>query len=367
MVDSDSRDDDYLWARRGRPDRDIEHLERLLAPFALRADDRAVPRAQAHGARRAAPLRRRRRRHVVRALLMAACIAIALGVGVLHLRLSWPSGRAWNAQLVTGAASIDGHAIRGGTLLPLGGVLRTAARSAVRIDAARLGHVVVGADSEVELVATRSGHHRLRLVHGRLKANIWAPGFAFGVATPSVDAYDLGCEFVLSMAQDGTGSLRVERGWVMLSAGERQSLIPQGAQADVMPGFAPGTPYDLGATPAFRAALHAIDAAGTQVSGDDPALAQLVREARKEDAISLVSLLTRHPQLADSIVYDRAVAAIGAPHGLTREAIRRRDGSVLDDWWNRLPYPRVKSWWMRWPDVLEGVPDAASLERDGLL
>jgi len=25
----------------------------------------------------------------------------------------------------------------------------------------------------------------------------------------------------------------------------------------------------------------------------------------------------------------------------------------MNDWWHKLPYSRVKSWWLRWPDLLQ--------------
>ena len=32
---------------------------------------------------------------------------------------------------------------------------------------------------------------------------------------------------------------------------------------------------------------------------------------------------------------------------------------ALDPWWNALPYPRAKRWWLQWPDALPAGDDAA--------
>mgnify|MGYP003609138041 CR=1 FL=1 len=36
----------------------------------------------------------------------------------------------------------------------------------------------------------------------------------------------------------------------------------------------------------------------------------------------------------------------------TREHWRADRMAVLNAWWDALPYPRVKRWWMQWPDAL---------------
>jgi hypothetical protein len=75
--------------------------------------------------------------------------------------------------------------------------------------------------------------------------------------------------------------------------------------------------------------------------------------AGTKDAITLISLLTRYPQLADTSIYDRAIAVLPPPDGLTRDAVRSKNQALMDAWWHKLPYSRVKSWWMRWPDLLQ--------------
>jgi hypothetical protein len=132
-----------------------------------------------------------------------------------------------------------------------------------------------------------------------------------------------------------------------------QSLIPEGAQAELDSKSGPGTPFDDHATAQFRAALNAIDALGRSVLADNPAIDQLVKASSAKDAITLISLLTRYPQLAETPIYDRAIAIIPPPDGLTRDAVRNKNPALMDDWWHKLPYSRVKGWWLRWPDLLQ--------------
>jgi ferric-dicitrate binding protein FerR (iron transport regulator) len=346
---------DYLWTKHGETDAEIERLESLLSPYAFDANTLT----DAHARRNRAlpgPAPGRPRAHTRRRLrfaTIAALIALIVVVSWLNMRLQWPMAQAWSIKPVSGTATIDDRILGGPSLLPPGGVLRTGEHSAVQIEVARIGRVVVGQDSQVELVETRSGHHRLRLDHGEMSAKIWAPPITFGVQTPLANVLDIGCEFTLSVTSDGSGLLRVRHGWVELEKYGSQSLIPEGAQAELDSKSGPGTPFDDHATVQFRTALKAIDALGRSVPTDDPAIEQLANASSATDAITLISLLARYPQLADTPIYDRAIAVIPPPAGLTRDAVRNRNPALMDGWWRKLPYSRVKSWWLRWPDLLQ--------------
>ena len=345
---------DYLWTKHGNPDAEIARLESLLSPYAFDTNAADV-RARQYRALpvRAAGRARAHTRRRLRFASIAVLVVLIVVVGWLNLRLQWPMAQAWSVKPVSGTTTIDDRILSGRSLLAPGGVLRTGEHSAVQIDVARIGRVVVGQDSQVELVETRTGHHRLRLDHGQLSAKIWAPAASFGVQTPLANALDIGCEFTLSVTSAGSGLLRVRHGWVELEKYGLQSLIPEGAQAELDSKSGPGTPYDDHATAQFRAALKAIDALGQSVPANDPAIDQLAESSSAKDAITLISLLTRYPQLADTAIYDRAIALLPPPDGLTRDAVRNKNPALMDDWWHKMPYSRVKSWWLRWPDLLQ--------------
>lgn len=346
---------DYLWTKDGDPDPEIARLESLLSRYAFETNtltDLRAPRNPALPARASGRARGHSRRRL-RIAATAAFLALMVAVGWLNMRLQWPSAQAWSVNPVSGTTTIDDRILNGRSLLPPGGVLRTGEHSSVQIEVARIGRVVVGPDSRVELVETRSGHHRLRLDHGQMSARIWAPPTTFGVQTPLANVLDIGCEFTLSVTSSGAGLLRVKHGWVELEKYGLQSLIPEGAQAELDSKSGPGTPFDDHATAQFRAALKAIDALGRSVSANDPAIDRLAKASSAKDAITLISLLTRYPQLADTAIYDRAIAVIPPPDGLTRDAVRHKNPVLMDDWWRKLPYSRAKSWWLRWPDLLQ--------------
>lgn len=358
--DDHLRDDDYLWDRSGPVDAEIARLESVLAPYALRTE-RGVRRStslpQAHP-----PHARRRARWRI-ALASAAVLAMcAIGVaGWYRHRLQWPDGQPWQLSALSGETRIDGRVAADTKVFAPGSVLETGKGGSASLRAARIGQVVVGENSRFSLVETRSGRHRLRLQHGNLWARVWAPPGALGVSTPSADIFDLGCEFVLKMDADGHGQLTVNSGWVQIDSGWWETLVPQNARIELRGSDRPGTPYDLGANAAFVAALHDIDAQGGAVAADGAVVRRLVAASRPRDAISLVSLLRQYPQLGEGPLFDRTAEIMPADAQVTREALRSGDANALNPWWQALPYPHIKRWWVQWPDAFGKHVDAEAL------
>jgi hypothetical protein len=360
-TDDASPGDDYLWDRSGAIDDDVARLERQLSLYRWRdVSSVRVARVPAPAPRR--PLRARI------GWAMAATLAM-LAVGLLggyERRLRWPLDQAWQVADVAGPVRIDGATAGAHASFSPGSVLETGRGAHARVRVARIGELVLGEGARLRLVETRSGRHRTRLEHGRMWARIWAPPGSFGVDTHAGEVFDLGCEFVLEAGQEGAGSLTVRSGWVQVDNAWREVLVPQGARVDFEAGGRPGMPYDLGASAAFLSALRDVDARVAQGREGDTqeAVARLLAHARPQDAISLLSLVQAHPALADGPVFDRLSSWMPADARVTRAGIRAQGALALSPWWDALPYPRIKHWWMQWPDVFEARADARTLLRE---
>lgn len=354
-----AREDGYLWDRSGPVDDEVARLERVLSAHRWRGT--RSPSAPAAPVR--APGRRVRR--PLRWALAATLAALAFGLHAFHEhRLRWPAAQPWQVAQVEGAVRIDGAPAGHRAVLAAGSVLETGPDAHARIRVARIGEMVLGEGARLRLLDTRSGRHRTQLEAGRLWARIWAPPGSFGVATPAGEVFDLGCEFVLEARPDGAGALTVRSGWVQIDSAWREVLVPQGARVDFGEGGKPGIPFDLGASEAFRSALREIEAQGPRAQADGDAVARLLAHARPQDAISLLSLLQADPRLAEGPLFDRLSAWLPADARVTRAAIRAHGAHALSPWWDALPYPRIKRWWMQWPDVFAARADADALLRD---
>ncbi|QNN45779.1 hypothetical protein H9L17_11305 [Thermomonas brevis] len=354
--------DDYLWSKAGQGEDDIRRLERLLAPYAHPRGQRPEV-APAMPASMPTPHRRRPRRLRIAWGLAATLAACALAAALLlQHRLAWPEHRGWDVAATRGQVRVAGAPLRAGERLPAGGEIATGDDGSARLRIARIGELRLDAGSRLRLEQTGSGRHRVRLLQGRLWARVWAPPGYFGVRLPRTEALDMGCEFTLESDATGAGALTVRSGWVLVGNGGGEVLVPQGATVRLRADGAAGTPYDLGASAGFVAALAELDAQRGALPADDEGVGRLLAQARPQDAISLLSLLQRQPSLAGGPLYDRLRAFLANAPAPSREAVLRGAPGALDPWWNALPYPRAKRWWLQWPDALPAGADAAAVD-----
>jgi ferric-dicitrate binding protein FerR (iron transport regulator) len=201
---------DYLWDGSVEPDESdayIRDIEMLLGRYRYAAPMPDFRRVVVHRRRRRWPL------------AVAAAAIIAVIVGSMFL-LRPPPGE-WKVTAVAGASSLPDRPLR------VGDVLRTDSKSRIRLEARSVGVIDVDGTSTIRLIESRKGRQRIALDVGVIHARTTSPPGVFVVDTPQARAIDLGCEYVLSIAPGGSGELRVTSGWVELSDGFWQSLVPQ--------------------------------------------------------------------------------------------------------------------------------------------
>lgn len=331
-------DRDPLWDPRHEcDDPGLMALRKALAPLSVAS--RGL--ASWPSPRRA----RIRRRAALVAVAMAASVLMVVGA---HLyRLHWPSGLAWPVLPMAGAED--------DTRLAPGQRITTDSHDASTIEVARIGRIELSPDSSMRLVETRSRHHRAELEYGHLRARIWAPPGDFGLVDGVFEIVDLGCDFEVWKALDGSGRLFVRSGWIAWRAGAHERLVPEGFglrfEADRS-----STPLRADAPPALVDAVGAIDrvlAMDGQRQADLDVPARAVSDAAGDaDAITLLSLLTEHPSLANGPIYARLAQAWGVNLDPShRSAWAAGDRTAIDAWWARLPRP-PKRWWLHWRDAL---------------
>ena len=152
--------------------------------------------------------------------------------------------------------------------------------------------------------------------------------------TASGTAVDLGCEYVLNTGEDGSGLLRVTRGWVSFQWKGLESLVPAGASCRTRPHVGPGIPYFDDAPESLKQAL---DGFGLEKSGND-ALGIILAESRVRDTLTLWHLLSRVDLGDRERVYDRMAALTPVPSGVSREQALKLDPETLKHWKEELAW-----------------------------
>jgi hypothetical protein len=315
----------YLWDRSGEADAEVRRLEEMLAAF--RMPERPLDLGSV-----AETYRERWWQWPRWSLAAAACAAVvALAVGIALLRPRSEAG--WAVTALEGTPQIAGKPTLKGELR-VGQRLQTTgdARARLRVDG--IGELEVGGNSELELAERSQHRQRVVLRYGAIHARVTAPPAVFVVDTPAARAVDLGCEYSLSVDKEGNGNLVVEAGWVMLDYEYSQSLVPQGAEAQIRAGGRLTPAYFSDASPTFKALLVQL-----AIGDDQPqaarlkALGTLLAEARVRDAYTLINLFRRSTREERLLVYDRLTQLVPAPAGVAHDAVADGDLRVLSPWW----------------------------------
>lgn len=345
--------DDYLWDGSGKPDSEIQKLERLLGKFRHDRPAPAFPQV----------IPRRRRIRWIPVFAVAAVAVVVVVTILVHERKSAPpmvvSG--WDVSRVEGTPRIGTRAIRVNERagrLGVGQVLETDQQSRARLQAEQIGQIEVEPGTRLRLLSMGTGLKRIALDRGTIDAFIWAPPGEFVVNTPSAVTVDLGCAYTLQVDDAGTGMVRTSLGWVGFKLNGHESFIPAGAACETRPKTGPGTPYFEDASLKFRTALTRFDFEDNTPQQRANDLAIVLAESRKRDALSLWHLLARVEEGQRLLVYDRLAKLAPPPAGVTKEGILRLDQPMLDLWWNQLGFDDI-SIWRHWEHDWAGMSATA--------
>ncbi len=331
---------DPLWNPQASADDDLARIQRLLAPYGVRARGLEIPETP----------RIQRRRSRAMPWAIAAAVALLLVAAGYQYRLAWTPGSSWVA--VRHAPSAGDGLVR----LSPGQSLATASKESATITVARIGSIALSPDSRLRLVQTEAGTHRVALERGHMRARIWAPPGYFSVRADAAEVVDLGCDFDLWKRPDGSGRVFVRSGWVSYRVGRDDILVPENYGLNFV-GTHAQTPMRSDASIAFTDAIGALEQAiatgGARSRSTRVAAAAVSHSARDVDGFSLLSLLSRWPVLANTALYPRLGMALGVDtqdpgHRLAWEA---GDQEAIDAWWKQIP-SQPKRWWGNWMDLL---------------
>jgi hypothetical protein len=339
---------DYLWDGSGVPDTESQKLERALGQFRSTAEapefaafEQGFETHRSKGIFGAWKLPRL-------AAVSIVAAGVAAGAAGLFLRApSTPELPGWDVAQVEGAPVVGSSAVQGGQArahLRVGETLITDDNSRASIQVAEIGELLVDPGSRVRLLETGSNRKRIAVDVGTIHAAIWAPPGEFVVDTPSATAVDLGCAYSLTVAEDGSGTLRTKLGWVGFHQNGRDSFIPAGAMCLTKRKEGPGTPYFEDSSEKFREAVHALDFAAVGPAERKEALRTALAQARRRDAFTLWHLLVRVNEQERPMVYDRLATLVKAPVGTTREGTLQLDAAMLDRWWNAFDLGDIGVW-----------------------
>jgi hypothetical protein len=280
-------------------------------------------------------------------ILLPLTAAAVLAVLLLGRRALVPRSGAWEVAPVAGLPLLDQAPLGATGTLRVGQWVETDDSSRAVIVVGDIGHVEVKPGTRIRLVQARPTDHRLALDRGAIYAQVDAAPRLFFVETPAGVAVDLGCAYTLEVDSSGNGVIHVTRGYVEFHWSGRRSIVPLGFVALTRPGVGPGVPHAADAPDELRRVLEAHAFA----NGGAAAVRRALAAARPEDAVSVWHLLSRVDPALRGVVYDRLVALVPPPAGVSRDGVLRLEQRQLDAYWTTIR--RIA--WRR--AILQGIRD----------
>ena len=302
----------------------LEHLPSVEAPDAIWTSIEAA--FQEHRPPVGSPLRHWR--------LAFAAAAMLVFAGAAFWAITHRSGTRWDVVRIDGSPTVNGKHIRSAGRIGAGEWIETDSGSSATVKVGEIGSVQVVSNTRLRVVTARPGEHRLALSRGEIQAKITAPPRLFFVETASGTAVDLGCEYTLNADEDGSGLLRVSKGWVSFQWKGLESLVPAGASCRTEPHVGPGIPYFDDAPESMKRGLESFS---FEKSAYD-SLTAILAEARVRDTLTLWHLLSRVEVQDRARVYDRIASLTPVPPGISRPLVLKLDPDTLRRWKEELAW-----------------------------
>jgi ferric-dicitrate binding protein FerR (iron transport regulator) len=228
---------------------------------------------------------------------------------------------------VNGAVTVASRPVAEGSFVRQGEALCTGPSAKTRLAVADVGEIELSPDSELQLVASSSKEHRMRLTKGELSALVVAPPRFLVIETPAGEAVDLGCAYTLKIDEQGNTVLNVTSGWVALEREGPDGMVPSGWTCTTRKKEGVGTPVCGNAPTAVAAAFKRFD-----LDRSGPALSNCLRVARKDDALSVWHLLTRTQASDRRLVYEALAKLSPPPVDAPKQDVLALESKAMDAW-----------------------------------
>jgi hypothetical protein len=307
----------------------LDHLPQVEPPDAIWTSIEAA--FEEHRSSKRSAARRLASRQWRWAFAATAILALA---GAAYWTVARHPGTRWEVVRIDGSPLVNQKHIRGEGRIGAGEWIETDSQSSATVKVGEIGSVEVGPNTRLGVVTARPDEHRLALARGEIRATISAPPRLFFVDTASGVAVDLGCEYTLDADEDGSGLLRVTKGWVSFQWKGIESLVPADASCRTHAGVGPGVPYFDDAPEVLKQALEAF---GFEKAGYG-SLDIILAEARVRDTLTLWHLLPRVEVQDRARVYDRIASLTPVPPTVSREQALKLDPETLKRWKDELAW-----------------------------
>jgi hypothetical protein len=243
--------------------------------------------------------------------------------------LSEDTAAAWEVEAVSGTPVLASKVLSGGGMMKAGDWLITNDESSAKIIAGQLGEIYIEPNSRIRLLRTLPTEHRVRMIHGRLTAEISAPPGYFFIESPAAEIINYRSSCIVELDEEGNGIIIVKEGVTAVSNKLGKSFIKEGGICEIKKGAAPGIPF-LEDAPLFLVAL--IRRVDNKIEMDNVFFISLLNSAREKDLFSLWHLFKKVDDDRKVMIYNKMISLNNSFIGITREGILSGNPEMIERW-----------------------------------
>lgn len=242
----------------------------------------------------------------------------------------------WKILTVTGAPKADGKIIEKGDELKPGRLIVTSEGTSLSFEIPKVGSVMMNELSSLKRVGNE---YTIELLDGSIRKNSENAQQKFKVITSAatVEDYYLGSRFEISVDDLETTKARSVDGWLKVTAGGHESLVPQGFTSVTKNGSNAGLPLNKQAEPEMREML--INFSGN----DDPNFGIILLNATLNDALAIWHLLKRVEVDKRVAVYNTLKEILPPPDAVSKSGVLSLDEESLKIWLEEIEWNVIGS------------------------
>jgi hypothetical protein len=191
-----------------------------------------------------------------------------------------------------------------------------------------IGKVLVEPNTKLMIVKGKDGRNKLSVIYGTIDADMKKVQEPVHVELPSAIAMDDGGSYKVTVDGSGDGLFYVKSGQVEVVSGNKQSVVPAGSLVMTKKDKGVGTPFSNLSSSVFKKALYNFDFGNCDVS----CVTTILNSANKNDAVSLVNMITQVEEQYKDRVYAKVASFVPPPHPVHRDSIPFIDEKEIEDW-----------------------------------
>lgn len=263
-------------------------------------------------------------------LFSIAGIISSIGFGIILAFLIFDNSPSsfWTVEKISGYPVIESRVLTNQGIIKLGEKLITDSESRARIRVGDLGEIDIEPQTEIKIVETETSEYRMVLEKGKMSVRTSSAPKLFSIETISAHVVDLGCMYYLSVDENGTTTVQVKSGWVLMKNKNERVLIPENSICSATTNGI-GVPVSIYASHAFKESVGNFNL----LTGSLEELKKILQQANQNDLITLFHLIKRLDQESREKIFNRISTLTNVPPRVNRDGIINGDKDILGRLW----------------------------------